>query len=142
MSAPWRVVQWLTDAPATITRSAWGSSSAANGEANPPEIPSAYGSPANSPFAGAEVARIAPIRSPSASSSAPASARTAPRPAMIAGRSARAMCSATSITARIDGSGKGRSGGAGCWGSALAAGWGWRSIGSIRTTGRRSVIAR
>ena len=41
ISAPCLVVQWLTEAPTTITASAWGSSSAANGEAKPPEIPSA-----------------------------------------------------------------------------------------------------
>ncbi len=41
MSWPWRVVQWLTDAPATSTTSAWGMTLAANGEAKPPEMPSA-----------------------------------------------------------------------------------------------------
>ena len=141
--APCFVVQWLTEAPTTSTTSACGSSSAANGLAKPPEIPSAYGSPANSPFAGADVARIAPIRSPSRSSSSPASASTAPRPAMIAGRSRSTISSAAAAIAcaiRLRGVRSG--GGGGCCGSALAAGWGWMSIGSISTTGRRSVSAR
>ena len=49
MSAPWRVVQWLTDAPATITRSAWGSSSAANGEAEPAGDPERVRQPGEQP---------------------------------------------------------------------------------------------
>ena len=42
---------------------------AANGEAKPPEMPSAYGSPANRPLAGADVASSAPTRSARRSSS-------------------------------------------------------------------------
>ncbi len=49
MSAPCRVVQWLTDAPATITRSAWGSSSAANGEAEPAGDAERVGQPGEQP---------------------------------------------------------------------------------------------
>jgi hypothetical protein len=41
MSAPWRVVQWLSIAPKDTTTSDSAMSSAARGEAKPPEIPSA-----------------------------------------------------------------------------------------------------
>ncbi len=41
ISAPCLVVQWLIDAPKTRTTSAVGRISAANGAANPPEMPSA-----------------------------------------------------------------------------------------------------
>src|SRR5665811_864101 len=51
-------------------------------------MPSAYGSPLNRPLAGAEVAITAPARAPTISSVPPASASTAPRPAIIAGRGA------------------------------------------------------
>ena len=105
--------------------------------------PERVGQPANRPLAGAEVARIAPIRSPSASSSVPASARTAPRPAMIAGRSRRRSCSATAITAPHRRLGRARQSAAAAGAMRLgvcAAGCGWMSIGSISTTGRRSVM--
>ena len=68
---------------------------APTGVANPPEMPTANGSPSNSPLATAEVARIAPVSSPRRRSAGPAPDSTAPRPAMIAGRSARASASAT-----------------------------------------------
>ena len=71
MSSPWRVVQWLSAAPNARTTSACGSSSAATGEANPPEMRSAHGSPWKMPCAIALLASSAPIRSPSAASAGP-----------------------------------------------------------------------
>ena len=61
-----------------------------------PEIPSAHGSPANSPFATAEVASSAPQRSASAATAGPAC--RAPRPAMNTGRSAPSSSAARADT--------------------------------------------
>ena len=59
-SVPCRVVHMLSAQPQETSRSAPAISSAANGEAKPPEIPSEYGSPRNRPFATADVASSAP----------------------------------------------------------------------------------
>ena len=85
-------------------------SSAAAGEAKPPEMPSAHGLPANRPLATADVASSAPSMSASCSSGSRASASTAPRPAMISGALARASASAASTMAAAAGR-TGRSGG-------------------------------
>ena len=99
ISAPWRVVHTFSAAPKAITTSASASSRWPSGVAKPPEIPSANGSPANSPLAtargrehGAGQLAEAPQRR--------ARRRTAPRRgrAMIAGRSARAARAATTAS--------------------------------------------
>ena len=140
ISAPCLVVQWFTEAPTTITVSAWGSSSAANGEAKPPEIPNAYGRPANRPLAGADVARIAPVCPPRASRSSRASARTAPRPAMIAVRFALTSASAAFAIARGFGAGGSNTGSGGCdrVDRMPPAGAGCRSAASAPPAGARS----
>ena len=124
-------------APNAITTSESASSRCAVGEAKPPEIPTANGSPANSPFATAEVARIAPLTSPSRRSAGPAPDSTAPRPAMIAGRSAPASAAAAAETSLRTGASEGAEGGS--TSSHAAA---WTSSGSISTTVRRSTTAR
>ena len=105
MSAPSRVVQRVSEAPKASTRSDAAISRAATGEAKPPEIPTAHGDPAKSPWPIAEVASTAPMASPSASSASRAPANTAPRPAMMTGRRLAAISSATSATASPDGAG-------------------------------------
>ena len=103
-------------------------------------MPSANGSPANSPLATARVARTAPVRSPSVRSAGPAPASAAPRPATIAGRSAVRRIAAAACTAASAGRTGASSGpGGGRVGSQSAA---WTSSGSISTTARRSTRAR
>ncbi len=135
---PWRVVHWFSAAPKATTTSASPSSCAATGDEKPPAMPTAYGSPANSPFATAEVASTAPVSSPSRRRAGPAPASTAPRPAMIAGRSACASSSARASTEPGRGGASAGSGG-GSSGSHSAA---CTSSGSINTTARRSTVAR
>ena len=101
-------------------------------------MPSAYGSPANSPLATAEVAITAPVSSPRRRSAGPAPASTAPRPATIAGRSASASSDASASTSPAAAALSSGSGG-GSDGSQSAA---CTSSGSIRTTARRSTRAR
>ena len=141
-SVPWRVVHWLSAAPNATTTSDSESSRAASGDAKPPAIPSAKGSPRNSPLATADVASSAPMRSPSARSAGPAPASTAPRPAISAGRSAAASRPATRSTDAAGGHGTGSSGpasgGAPPPGASIAA----TSSGSMSTTARRSTVAR
>ena len=135
---PWRVVHWFSAAPKATTASASPSSRAASGDEKPPAMPTANGSPANSPLATAEVASTAPVSSPSRRSAGPAPESTAPRPAMIAGRSASARNDASvSIEPGRGGASWGRGGGN--EGSHSAA---CTSSGSINTTARRSIRAR
>jgi hypothetical protein len=112
-------------------------SSAASGEAKPPEMPSDHSSPAKSPLATAEVASSAPEASASARSGGPAP--RAPRPATNTGRRAARMTRASSATAagsgRADRGGGGGTTGAGCAGAA------WTSSGRLSTTVRRSWTA-
>ena len=141
MSAPSRVVQRVSEAPKASTRSDAAISRAATGEAKPPEIPTAHGDPAKSPWPIAEVASTAPMASPSASSASPALERTAPRPAMTTGRWLAAISSATSATAAGDGAGACSAGAVGS-GAGAGAGCAWTSSGTLSRTGRRSTCAR
>ena len=67
ISRPCRIVHMFSVQPQPTTRSAPLISSAATGVANPPETSSAHGLPANRPFATADVASSAPLRSASRS---------------------------------------------------------------------------
>ena len=141
ISAPSRVVQRVSEAPNASTRSEAAISRAATGEAKPPEIPTAHGEPANSPWPIAEVASTAPIASPSASSGSRAPDSTAPRPAMMTGRRAAAISSATSAIA--SGEGAGACGArAGATDSGAVDGSVCTSSGRLSRTGRRSTCAR
>ncbi len=135
----------LSEAPAATTRSADRSSSAATGLANPPAIPSAYGLPANSPLPSADVASTAPIRSASSSSARRAPARTAPRPATIAGRRAPASRSAAASTASAAGRVRvvgAAAAGTGAGDARSSPGAACTSRGSMSATARRSRAAR
>ena len=138
------VVQRVSAAPNARTRSDSATSRAASGEANPPEIPTAHGEPANRPCPIAEVASTAPIASPSRSSGSRAPASTAPRPAMITGRRAAAISAATSATAApVTGAARAGDAGAALAGAAAApASSPCTSSGMLSTTGRRSACAR
>ena len=86
ISVPCRVVHMFSAQPQPTTRSASRISSAASGEANPPEMPSDERSPANSPLATAEVASSAPERRAERRATRGPAPR-APRPATKTGRS-------------------------------------------------------
>ncbi len=125
-------------APKATTTSDSASSRCAVGDANPPEIPTANGSPSKSPLATAEVASTAPLRSPSRRSAGPAPLSTAPRPPMIAGRAAPASASTTaSSEPGRTGASSGHGGG-----GVSSAGAACTSSGSMRTTVLRSTTAR
>src|SRR5436309_1407524 len=107
----------LRATPAPSTTSALEISSAAVGDAKPPEIPSDHGFPANNPLATAEVASNPPSLSASDSSGARADASRAPRPAIINGLRARSSASAASEMADGDGHAGRSNGGSAAGGS-------------------------
>ncbi len=90
ISRPCRVVHMFRAQPHPTTRSASAISSAASGDAKPPDTSSDQSLPLNSPRATAEVASSAPYRSASASSASRQPGPRDPRPAMNTGRSALA----------------------------------------------------
>ena len=61
---------------------------------------------------------------------------------MITGRAAPCRRSAIAAIDCADGSGVGKAGSGGWLGSSASGAWGWMSMGSISTTGRRSITAR
>ena len=128
----------FSPAPKAITTSASASRRWAVGEAKPPEIPSANGSPANRPLPTAEVASTAPLSSPRRRNAGPAPDKTAPRPPMIAGFLARANAS---TTAPISPGRTGDRAGAGGGGTSSVSVT-WTSSGRLSTTARRSTNAR
>ena len=162
ISRPWRVVQSFRAHPKATTASAPAISSAAVGVEKPPEIPRLHGWPSNSPWATAEVASRAPLRS--ARWTSPSPAWRAPRPARITGRRACASTAATAVTAAswaasCGGMGRGAcvvvrgvvvsapSAGPACDGSARGgavgegAGSAWTSIGRDSTTAAPAAAA-
>ena len=88
--------------PKPTTMSAAAISSAARGDAKPPDTSSDHGLPWNKPLATAEVASSAPVASPSASSSDRAC--RAPRPAISTGRWASASTAASAAMSSATGS--------------------------------------
>ena len=88
ISRPCRIVHMFSVQPQPTTRSAPVISSAASGVAKPPETSRAQGLPVNRPFATADVASSAPLRSASRSSASRQPGPRAPRPATNTGRSA------------------------------------------------------
>ena len=82
ISPPCRVVHMFSAAPNAITTSDSASSRCAVGDANPPEIPTANGSPAKNPLATAEVAKHSSgqlARAGAARAPHPTAPRRAPR---------------------------------------------------------------
>ena len=132
------MVHMFSVQPQPTTRSACVISSAASGEANPPEIPSDQGSSWNSPFATADVASSAPHASASARSCSRAS--RAPRPATNTGRCDAVSSATSSATAAADGRTGASAGSAGtCIGCGAAAAC--TSSGRLSTTVRRCSTA-
>ena len=116
-------------------------SRAATGEAKPPEIPTAHGEPANSPWPIAEVASTAPIASPSASSGSRASGEHR----AAAGddeRAARRRRSGPATSRWPRGAGATAGAGAAGDGGGRLAGSACTSSGMLSSTGRRSTCAR
>ncbi len=91
-SARWRVVHMFRAQPHPTTRSDASISSAASGDAKPPDTSSDHGLPANRPLATALVASSAPVCPASSSSSR--RAPRAPRPATNTGASAASSSAA------------------------------------------------
>ena len=142
ISSPCCVVQWLSEAPNARMTSACGSSSAASGEAKPPEMPSAHG------VAGEEAVgdrRRSRARRRARSASASSGARGAGEngaaagdddgPRRLANRAAARRCPPVTGAGatRVRLGDRRAEPGAGC---------AWMSIGMLSTTGRRSSSAR
>ena len=140
-SAPWRVVHMFSVAPKASTTSACASSSrrGRRGEAAG-DSDARRGRPRTGRWPTAEVARIAPLSSPRVRSAGPAPARTAPRPAMIAGLRPRPEVGDAARPPR-PGAG-GASVGAGAGAPSSGAGAACTSRGSMSATVRRSTRAR
>src|SRR4051794_22118929 len=129
--------------PQPTIRSAPAISSAASGEANPPETSSDHGFPANSPLATAEVASSAPERSARCSSAARHPGPRAPRPATNTGRRAlrRAVVSRSTSRRSAGGGGGGNGRASEAGENASAAGRAWTSRGRLRSTVRLCCTA-